>query len=332
MNTSRRIDAYALELFDAERSRTTIPQITARDQAFSVDDAYAVQLTNINKAIGLGFTVSGKKIGLTSLAMQKQLGVGEPDYGHLFHSMDCSDGAGGGDVDTGDLIQPKIEAEIAFVLKKELSGGNVTPDDVSDATDYVVAAFEIVDSRIENWKLKLADTVADNASSGRYILGADKVSLGGNGNANGVGTGIGKSSDAGDCVGIGADTAKSSDAGVGTGIGKSSDAGAGKCAGANADLPNIAMRMYKKAAGCEDLAGGELAGEELVGEGRGSDVMGDPRVAVAWLANKLWSYGVTLNAGEVILSGAFSAAPAAKKGDVFRAEFDGIGKVEARFI
>lgn len=260
-----RIEAYALELFEAERGRAAVQPITDRDRDFGVDEAYAVQMVNINKVLSMGHVISGKKIGLTSLAMQRQLGVDEPDYGHLFAAMECA----GGRVDVGALIQPKIEAEFAFILKKDLTGGNVTPEDVDDATDYVVAAFEIVDSRIADWRLKLPDTVADNASSGRYVLGGDRVHLN------------------------------------------------------DVDLPSISMKLFK--------IGGVGAQAELLGEGLGSAVMGDPRISVAWLANKLWGYGVALQAGEVVLSGALSAAPAACKGDVFRAEFSGIGYVEARF-
>lgn len=258
------IETYAGELFEAERSRGQIAPITDRESAFSVDDAYAVQMENIRRAVSMGHRISGKKIGLTSPAMQKQLGVGEPDYGHLFSAMDCADG----NIETGALIQPKIEAELAFILKKDLRGGKVTVDDVDDATDYVVCAFEIVDSRVENWRIKLADTVADNASSGRYVLGGIPISPG------------------------------------------------------TIELADVTMNLFKIQDGSP----------VLMGEGRGSAVLGDPRIAVAWLSNKMWSYGVALKAGEVVLSGAFSAAPAAARGDVFKAEFSDFGSVEARFV
>ena len=208
----------------------------------------------------MGHAISGKKIGLTSEGIQKQLGVNEPDYGHLFATMDCADGK----VKTNELIQPKIEGELAFVLKADLSGGNVTVQDVRDATDYVQVAFEIVDSRIDNWRIRLEDTVADNASSGRYILGGKKLNID------------------------------------------------------EVDLPTISMKLYKNG--------------KPVAEGRGSAVLGDPCIAVAWLANRLWGYGVTLKKGEVILSGAFSVAPEAKKGDTFEAEFSSFGKVSATFV
>jgi 2-keto-4-pentenoate hydratase len=256
-----KIAAYAAQLFDAERNRKAIPPLTNQDASLSVDDAYHIQLENVKKVLALGHTISGKKIGLTSEGIQKQFGVNEPDYGHLYAAMDCKDG----NINTGALLQPKIEGEIAFILKADLAGGKVTRDDVLKATDYVVASFEIVDSRIADWKIKLPDTIADNASSGRYVLGSKKLKL------------------------------------------------------SEVDLPRVSMKLYKNQG-------------ELVGEGTGAAVLGDPCISVAWLANRLWTYGVTLKAGEVILSGAFSAAPAAVKGDSFRAEFSTLGTVEARFV
>jgi len=257
---TRDIQRYADLLYESERDRKAIPPLTARDPAPTVDDAYAIQLENVRRVTAQGHVISGKKIGLTSPGIQQQLGVNEPDYGHLFAAMECRDGV----VPTGQLIQPKIEAELAFVLKADLSGGRVTVQDVRAATDYVVCAFEIVDSRVADWKIALADTVADNASSGRYILGEKKLSVD------------------------------------------------------ETDLSSVAMKLYK--------------GSQLVGEGSGSAVLGDPCLAVAWLANRLWDYGVSLGQGEVILSGAFSAAPLAQKGDVFRAEFSSFGSVQASFV
>jgi 2-keto-4-pentenoate hydratase len=255
-----KIAAFAEQLFNAERNRIAIPPLTEQDPALSVDEAYHIQLANVKRALGIGHVVSGKKIGLTSEGIQRQLGVSEPDYGHLFAAMDCRDGK----IDAAALIQPKIEGEIAFILKEDLGGGAVTPDDVRRATDYVTAAFEIVDSRVADWKITLPDTVADNASSGRYVLGVKKLPLG------------------------------------------------------EVDLPAVTMKLYKN--------------DRLIGEGIGAAVLGDPCKSVAWLANRLYGYGVTLKAGEVILSGAFSAAPAAARGDVFRTEFSSLGEVEARFI
>jgi len=167
-----KIAELAAALFDSERGRASIAPLTDANPDMTVEDAYAIQLENIQRATGLGYKVSGKKIGLTSEGMQSQFGVDQPDYGHLFAEMDCPSG----DVKTDELISPKIEAEIAFVLKEGLTGGKVTREDVLAATDFVCGAFEIVDSRIEGWKIKLPDTIADNASTGRYVLGAIRVS------------------------------------------------------------------------------------------------------------------------------------------------------------
>lgn len=254
------IQKFADMLYDAEGTRVAIPPLTEMEPALDIDDAYAIQLANVERVVREGHIISGKKIGLTSQGIQKQLGVDEPDYGHLFAAMDCTDGSCGID----RLMQPKIEGELAFILKEDLTGGQVTAEDVRAATDYVVAAFEIVDSRVADWRIKLVDTVSDNASSGRYVLGTKKLSP--------------------DAV----------------------------------DLPSVHMVLYKNG--------------EAVGEGTGAAVLGDPAVAVAWLANRLWGYGVALKAGEVILSGAFSAAPEAARGDVFTADFGDAGSVTARFV
>ena len=246
-------------LYLAERDRTPIAPLTELDSSITVDDAYAIQMKNVRRVETMGYVISGKKIGLTSAGIQRQLGVNEPDYGHLFTAMDCSDGT----VNISQLIQPKIEAELAFILGADLAGGNVTIEDVHKATEYVVGAFEIVDSRVADWKIKLADTVADNASSGRYILGKKRLKV------------------------------------------------------ENVDMPAETMRLYKDGT--------------LLQEGVGSNVQGDPCAAVAWLANRLWDYGVTLKKGEIILSGALSAAPTAQKGDVFSAQFGSFGTITAHF-
>ncbi|MDR1319150.1 MAG: 2-keto-4-pentenoate hydratase [Treponema sp.] len=255
-----KIAAFAEQLFKAEQSRRPLPPLTDQDSSIGVDDAYRIQLENVKRVVSLGHVISGKKIGLTSPGIQKQLGVNEPDYGHLFAAMECKDGR----IPADDLILPKIEGEIAFILKRDLTGENLTRGDVLAAADYVVAAFEIVDSRIADWKIKLPDTIADNASSGRYVLGSRRLSPG------------------------------------------------------EVNLPGVTMKLYRNG--------------QPAGEGAGSAVLGDPCLSVAWLANRLRSYGVTLKAGEVILSGAFSAAPAAVKGDVFTAEFSSFGKIEAVFV
>jgi 2-keto-4-pentenoate hydratase len=132
------------------------------------DAAYAVQSLNTQYWVDQGRRIIGRKIGLTSHAVQKQLGVNQPDFGVLFHDMLIMDG---GSVDPRTLLQPKVEAEIALVLGRDLTVAAPTFLDVLAATEYALPALEIVDSRIADWSITLADTVADNASSGYFVLG-----------------------------------------------------------------------------------------------------------------------------------------------------------------
>lgn len=149
----------------------TIDPVILLDPSLDIDDAYAIQMKNIAREVERGACISGKKIGLTSQAMQNMLGVREPDYGHLLDRMDVS----GKPVATSRLLQPRAEGEIAFVMKDDLQGPNASVEDVLAATDYVVGAIEIVDSRVRDWKIQLIDMVADNGSSGLYVLGEKKL-------------------------------------------------------------------------------------------------------------------------------------------------------------
>ena len=136
--------------------------------------AYAVQRHNVQRRLDDGATVVGRKIGLTSPAVQQQLGVDQPDFGVLFDDMAYDDGAA---VPTGAVLQPRVEAEVAFVLNDDLADGPLDTGQVRAAIDYVVAALEICGSRIEDWDISYADTVADNASAGAYVLGSDRKTL-----------------------------------------------------------------------------------------------------------------------------------------------------------
>lgn len=162
-------------LWEAEQGRYQIDRLTQANSGMTVEDAYAVQLENVRRRKEQGEVVIGMKIGLTSGAMQKLLKVGEPDYGHLFENMlilerdSCS---------MAELIQPKVEGELAFCLNKGLKGPGVTVADVYNATAWVTPAIEIVDSRIKDWKISLADTIADNGSSARFVLGGRMVPIG----------------------------------------------------------------------------------------------------------------------------------------------------------
>ncbi|MGM7702875.1 2-keto-4-pentenoate hydratase [Pseudalkalibacillus sp. Hm43] len=257
---TERVIELSEHLVTAEKNRKGVKPLTEVYPDLDIHEAYQVQLMNVRRKTESGQKIIGKKIGLTSKAMQDLLGVGEPDYGHLLDTMAIENG---GEITSELVLQPKVEAEIAFVLRKDLNGPTVTAEDVYEATAYVVPALEIVDSRVADWKIKLADTIADNASSGLYVLGDNKVPV------------------------------------------------------RAVDLPSIQMILYKN-------------GEE-VNSGTGAAALDNPANCVAWLANKLSDYGVSLKAGEVILSGALSAAVDARPGDEFKATFNALGEVTVRF-
>jgi 2-keto-4-pentenoate hydratase len=158
----------AQELFDAELGRYQIAMPSASEPGMTVDDAYRIQLINVARRVAAGEKTIGMKIGLTSKAMQNLLHVNEPDYGHLMETMLLLEGE---TCPISELIQPKVEGELAFCLKKTLQGPGITIADVYNATAYVVPSIEIVDSRIKDWKITLPDTIADNGSSARFVLG-----------------------------------------------------------------------------------------------------------------------------------------------------------------
>ncbi len=168
------IQAAADRLYEAATSGTPTAPIRDLLEAGDVAAAYAVQEINTKRALDAGRRLVGRKIGLTSLAVQKQLGVGQPDYGMLFADMARPEAL---DVSLADVLQPKVEAEIAFVLGRDLDGEQLTVADLYRAIDYAVPAIEIVGSRVANWDIKITDTIADNASSGLYVLGSRPVRL-----------------------------------------------------------------------------------------------------------------------------------------------------------
>lgn len=250
----------ARELFVAEQTKKAIKSLTTRVPSLSKEDAYRIQLLQINDKVKAGETIVGKKIGLTSRAMQEMMEVNEPDYGHLLDSMMCVDG----DVLSLDnFLQPKLESEIAFILKKDVKGPGVTALDILEATDYIVPAFEVIDSRIANWDITFEDTVADNGSSARAILGGKPTKID------------------------------------------------------EVDLQHIGMNVWKNG--------------KQIDHATGAAVMGNPLEAVAWLANALGTFNISLLKGEIILSGALVKAVPVQAGDMFRAEFAHIGAVEVSF-
>lgn len=157
-------------LWDAELQRIPIAPLTEVHPKLGIAEAYGIQKLNTERRVEAGGVIRGRKVGLTSDAMQKMLGVDEPDFGVLFDDMLVEDA---GAVDMTGLVHPRVEAEIAFVLASDLEGPGTTVDDVLAATLGVRAALEIIDSRVVDWRIKLMDTIADNASSARFVLGRD---------------------------------------------------------------------------------------------------------------------------------------------------------------
>ena len=162
------------ELFAALRGRSVLEPLTTREPAIEIEDAYRVSLRLLERRKQDGERIIGKKIGVTSKAVQDMLGVHQPDFGFLLDTMQVADGSTVS-LAKAKLIQPRAEGEIAFVLKQDLKGPGVTQEQVLDATDYVCPCFEIVDSRIRDWKIKIQDTVADNASCGIFVLGKSRI-------------------------------------------------------------------------------------------------------------------------------------------------------------
>jgi len=251
----------AAQLYRALRERSTIAPLTG-SHALDIDDAYRISLAILEQRIADGEKVIGKKIGVTSKAVQDMLGVHQPDFGFLTDRIQYPDGADISIAGSG-LIQPRAEGEIAFVLKQDLNGPGITRQQVLAATGYVAPCFEIVDSRIEDWNIKIADTIADNASCGVFALGAARV------------------------------------------------------APEALDLANVRLDLIRNG--------------ELHSSGLGSAVQGHPAEAVAWLANTLGRFGVTLNAGDIILSGSLVPLVPVQPGDVFNLSISDIGTASLRF-
>jgi 2-oxopent-4-enoate/cis-2-oxohex-4-enoate hydratase len=252
-------DALGDELWACLNERRTIPPLTERYPEMTIDDAYAVNLRLRDLRSARGDRLVGKKIGVTSFAVQDMLGVDQPDFGFLFNTMVFSRVM----PISEHLSQPRAEGELAFILKDDLKGPGVTDQQVLAATESVVPCFEVVDSRIADWKVKIQDTVADNASCGLYLLGKGVSPEG-------------------------------------------------------LDFPNLKMRVYKN--------------DRLLSEGEGSAALGSPVKCVTWLANTLGRYGISLDAGDVILSGSWVPLEPVVPGDAMRLEIGDVGRCEVVFI
>ena len=251
-------DDIAKKIIDAYRTRVLLEPV--RTEIKGVAEAYAVQQAAVEIWKGQGRTIAGQKIGLTAKAVQDQLGVNEPDFGTLFADMILADGA---TVPQAAVLQPRIEAEIAFIMKSDLRGDSITPEQVIAATDYVVPAIEICGSRIARWDIKIEDTIADNASAGLVVTGGKRSKL--------------------DLAG----------------------------------LADAAMTIQHNGA--------------PAGSGRGEACLGNPAIAVAWLAQALTRFGGGLRAGDLVMSGALSKMVAAAPGDKFDVDFGALGTVSVKF-
>lgn len=250
----------AAELAAAERDRVPIDPLVTRYPEIDVVDSYEIQLVNIRARLAAGAKVVGHKVGLSSEAMQKMMGVDEPDYGHLLGEMEVFENT---PVDTSKYLFPRVEVEVGFVLGADLPGADCTEADVLAATVAYAPSIELIDTRIKDWKIALCDTIADNASSAGWVLGPERVA------PNAL------------------------------------------------DIKKIDARLTRNG--------------ESIAEGRSDAVLGDPTIAVAWLARKVASFGVRLKAGDIVLPGSCTRAIDARPGDDFHAEFDGLGSVRLRF-
>lgn len=260
MTDATLIAQLADELWEADRSCAPIQPLTDRHPKLDVTDAYAIQTHNIDRRVAEGAHIRGRKIGLTAAAMQKLLGVNEPDFGVVLDDMFVEDGD---EIPLNEMVQPRVEAEMAFVLESDLVGPGVTTANALAAIAGVMPAIEIVDSRVVDWRIKLVDTVADNASSGKLVLG---------GNLRKV---------------------------------------------TELDLRLVGMALSRNGA--------------IIDTGAGAAALGNPARCVAWLANKLADFEITLRAGDVVLPGAVHQMVTVAPGDVFRAEYAHLGAVTARF-
>ncbi|MFI8369703.1 2-keto-4-pentenoate hydratase [Streptomyces sp. NPDC085466] len=259
MLTDRRRHEAAELLRSAELGVSPIAPLSEAYPGIDTEDAYEIQLVNIRRRLAAGAEVRGHKVGLSSPVMQRMMGVDEPDYGHLLHDMELTPGV---PVPVARYCHPRVEVEVGFVLGDDLPGEGCTPEDVLAATERVVPALELIDSRIRDWRITIADTIADNASSAGFVIGEGR-----------------------DPRGI--------------------------------DLKAVEARLS--------------SGGELLAEGRGDAVLGDPARSVAWLARTVARFGVPLKKGHLVLPGSCTRAVDVTPGATFTAAFTGLGPVSLSF-
>jgi 2-oxopent-4-enoate hydratase len=254
------LERIAGALHSARCDRRAIPPISESWPGLGVAEAYAVQRIGLERRLAEGARLRGHKIGLTARVMQRQLGVDAPDYGYLLDDMIHAEGS---TIPVEGYIAPRIEPELAFMLRRRLTGPGVTAADVLRATEFVCPALELIDSRIAGWRIKLVDTVADNASSAGVVLAGNPILP------------------------------------------------------SRVNLRFVPVVLSRNGELCET--------------GAGAAVLGNPVNAVAWLANALGTHGVSLDAGQLVLAGSFTASVAVSAGDRFGAEFGELGQVCVAF-
>jgi 2-oxo-hept-3-ene-1,7-dioate hydratase len=260
------VQQLARELHESERTRKQVEHFSKRHPGMTIADGYAVSRAWVGMKIAEGRQVRGHKIGLTSRAMQQSSQIDEPDYGTLLDDMFFAPG----DIPAGRFIAPRVEVELAFILKQPLQGKDVGVEEVLAATDYVQPAIEIIDARIEQFDRhtkvmrKVYDTISDNAANAGIVLGGRKVHP------------------------------------------------------REVDLPWVGAILRQNG-----------AVEET---GLAAGVQGHPAIGIAWLVQKLAPWGEGLQAGEVVLAGSFTRPVAARRGDLFDADYGPLGRFEFRFV
>lgn len=255
----------AEQLLEASRTRKPGPLLSTQFPEFTVGDAYQIQLSNVRKRVAAGAKVRGFKVGLTNRTTQLQVGVEEPDYGHLYADMFVNDG---GEVQTSSFCFPGAEPELAFVFHSPLQGPNVNVADVLRATAFVLPSLELVDSHVlrnTGHRFTIVDTVADNGGAAGIVLGARPAVM------------------------------------------------------TDHDLSEVGVVLRRNG--------------RIVDTGSTGAVLGHPANAIAWLVNKLGEFGVSIEPGQVVLSGSCTQIlRPLEKGDVVSACFDGLGGVSVRFV
>lgn len=254
------VDRLAAELYQVSQTGKPVAHLTKRYPDITIDDAYAIQLAGRKLREADGRKVVGAKIGLTSVVMQQLFNVYEPDYGYIMDDMVVMENE---PVKMSEHFVPRVEAEIAFLLKKPLEGPGISVADVLRATEGIMPCLEIIDTRYEAGTMKVEDSIADIASIGKVVLGGALTSA------------------------------------------------------KEIDLRYTGLVFEKNG--------------EIISTAAGAAVLGHPAASVAWLANKLASYGVSLRKGDLIISGSLIAACSVEAGDAVRATFDRLGSVSARF-